>query len=1206
MNGDEPLDGTQAELSDEYLEEAVFFVVNWHAATVNVRLYPPTSSMVTDTVQKAREHLETLFDEEDVFSVSVLENSLLVNDVRLEELTQQKAPIKSFVQWMNERGLTNLEFTRGVTPEEMSTVFEVLSTAAEKDHRQNLSEVLVERGVTNVTINQRVYVAISTGEDYEDGIRRASPLDALKDELLMRYLMGKVDLGSVEDKELVGVLSDPGKVGGLLSTFIREEGSEGGVLVRSQKAEEALNRLMDMVDQVEDESLRAVLSDQIGGIIAEMTPKEMTSMLTGEAPENLNIGRVRERVITMLADNQLLEMVDSLIDEYQEMKDESDELETEWQKEKLRNLNELLVEVREERGIEISDVIDQKLETAGIAEERDPETGRRVLSAYQLLGGPLEEEFVELAEGIDQTVSQQIQRLYAMEETELAAGMLEKLADNLKQDSPKIRRFAATLVKDTLEGLEREYQLVAAGALEATLIEDVEAEQDYAAYIPQVDAVAVLARAYMQEGMAGRATDILDLLKEQSREESGKGPELMKHAATVLEKLTGPEGMVDVQALLMEDDEEKRANTVRALAGLGPSALSPLVDMVKDRGQIDLRDRALEAIIEAGPVGIEALLAELKAENPWYIYRNVLNVVAELKLTEAVEEVGEMVNHPDERIRREAIRSLARIGSRDSVSVVIGAANDPSPAVRRTAVRVLGMFGDSSVAGFLLDIINAQGPRGREEDQAVVEAACLALGDLKDTAYVPQLVDLLGKGGLFKKARPDEIRAAACIALSTIGDESIVPVIEKATKDPSMMVRTSAEKALRKLTGGLTAPEPVALEEERPAEAAEAPVEAPAYRPAPHPEAAAAAPAVEAPPEPAAEAPPPPVPEPLEPHAEAPPPYEAPRVPSPPEWVDMPVQPSQVETGMEPGAETTPSPEAPELGPATIEGYAAQPPEPAPQAPPPAQAPQPSGEYLPPEIPPDDIYIDNLAGEEDTLYIPEEAEGEPAPELGPATIEGYAAQPPEPAPQAPPPAQAPQPSGEYLPPEIPPDDIYIDNLAGEEDTLYIPEEAEGEPAPELGPATIEGYAAQQEQPTRPQYGAGGPGQAVELPPEWRVPGEPAAQSEESAPDWPMLDYPGPEQAEQPPPQPGPAAEPPLPADADYGPGRTDQPSTIERMMGQPGSVPPGAPPEPPPIDGLPPEQPEQGPGGPVPPPGPPKEPPPGPPPGQAPPPSGWK
>jgi hypothetical protein len=190
----------------------------------------------------------------------------------------------------------------------------------------------------------------------------------------------------------------------------------------------------------------------------------------------------------------------------------------------------------------------------------------------------------------------------------------------------------------------------------------------------------------------------------------------------------------------------------------------------------------------------------------------MLNVVAELRLVQGVPQVSELASNPDERIRREAIRTLARIGSRGSLGVVMNAANDQSPAVRRTAVRVMGLFGDASAAPFLIDLINGQGMRGKEEDHSVTEAACLALGDLHDPAYVQPLADLLGKGGFFKKGKPDEVRAAAAIALGTIGDPLAVPALEKTAKDQSIMVRTSAERALRRLRGEPTT-EPMASDE---------------------------------------------------------------------------------------------------------------------------------------------------------------------------------------------------------------------------------------------------------------------------------------------------------------------------------------------------------------------------------------------------------
>src|SRR5450759_3303486 len=435
------------------------------------------------------------------------------------------------------------------------------------------------------------------------------------------------------------------------------------------------------------------------------------------------------------------------------MKDEVGELDVAWTRERLNDLNDLLMEVRTERGDVISEAIDRKLDEAGIQEERDPGTGTRVLSAYEMLGGPLEEEVVELSDGVDQTVPRQIRQLYAMEESDLAAGMLLKVAENFEASSAKVRRFATGLVKETIGGLDAEHAVDASDILRPRVVNAMRAETDYQTFENEVDSVVAMAEMYMKAGRVEEASEIIEVLNEVTAEGSGKGDALVKH---------------------------------------GPEALAPLVDMIKDRGQIELRDRALAAIQAAGEPGIKALLGELEKENPWYIYRNVLNVVADLKLTEGLPQVTEMVSSPDERIRREAVRSLARIGSRESVTSVMNAANDQSIAVRKTAVRVLGMFGDASVATYLLDIINGQGMRGKEEDQGVVEAACRALGDLHDNAYVPQLSELLSKSGLFKKGRPDEIRAAACLALGSIGEQSVMSVLERASKDQSQMVRAGA------------------------------------------------------------------------------------------------------------------------------------------------------------------------------------------------------------------------------------------------------------------------------------------------------------------------------------------------------------------------------------------------------------------------------
>jgi len=801
-------EGTRAgTLPEGYVKKAIQFVVNAHAATVNMHLYPPTSSMVLETMEKAREWIDQLVAETGIFRVSALENGLLVNDIRLEDVDQQKGPVRSFVSWMTERGLSSLEFTEGVTDDEIKDLFELLSDVERQDMEATLADDLVERGVTHVTVNQRVYVAVTAGENGEFS-RVSSPLDALKDELLIRYLMGKVELNDVEDRELMDVLSDPGKVAGLLSRFLAEEGAEGGVFFKSQKAEEALQKLSMMIGDVEDESLRETLGDQVTSIISEMTPREMMSVLAGHGPENLDIRHVRQNVMKMLSNNQLLDIVDSLIDEYVEMSGETDELETTWTRERLQDLNDVLIEVRKgERGEALAETIDKKLDEAGISEERDATTGTRVLSAHQMLGGSLDEADVpDLGEGVDKTASRQIKQLYAMGEDDLASGMLMRIADNLTSGSDRVRRYAALLLRESLEGLDDKGVALASNAIVQVLFEAAEKEQDYDAFSQMSDALASIARSELKLGMGRQISMIIEFFKRQSSEEAGKGAELQKHSAMLLSSITEPGDLFDPVELLAETDQEKFSKMVSVLASLGPQALSPIVDQVKDRGQVELREKALDAFRLAGPAGTQSLVMELEKENQWYVYRNVLNIIAELRAADALESIYKMVGNSDERIRREAVRTMARIGSRESVPWVQQAASDPSPAVRKTAVRVMGMFNDASVAPFLLDIVGGQGSRGKEEDQGVVEAAVLAIGDLRVDVYVPQLAELLGKGGLFRKGKPDEIRAAACVALGNIGSAAAVPVLQRALKDPAPIVRAAADRALERVSGE---PEPI-------------------------------------------------------------------------------------------------------------------------------------------------------------------------------------------------------------------------------------------------------------------------------------------------------------------------------------------------------------------------------------------------------------
>ncbi|MDD5447598.1 MAG: HEAT repeat domain-containing protein [Actinomycetota bacterium] len=790
-------------LPQELVRHAILSVINLHAATVNMRLYPSTSSMVTETVDKTRECLEEAFSYSDHLSVSVVENGLLVNEQRLEEVEQQKAPVRAFAEWMMEKGLTNIEFHKGVTSDEIKVLLELLSELPEnRELGERLNDELSERGVQNVSVNRRVYIAVEAGGEAPYGVgRQATPLDALKDELLVRYLMGKVDVGEVGDEQVVEILSDSKKVGGLLSAFLAEEGAEGGVLVRSESAEKTLRKIADMVSEVKDEALKERLSESISEVIAEMDPSQMTSILTGNAPQNLDLRRVRENVIAMISDNNLLEIVDSLIDEYEEMESKVGELGSGWVRERLEHLNELLVEVRDSaQAKDVVEKIDGKLDEAGIPEERDPHTGKRVLSVSHMLGGPLEEEEIELEAGLDQTVSWQVRKLYDMGEEDLAAGSLLKLSENLESDSEKVRRYASRLLKETLEGLDLDQRLLAGAAVLLRLEQRLPREDDYETFVHGVDCVSMLAEAHYGFGNVEEAVRQMGLLKELSSEES-RGEELARYASSATDALIGSEGILDFRSIVMDEEAGRRRRAIRAIAKLGPNSLSHLVELLEDRGDAQIRERASQCLVDAGEAGIEALANELEKDRPWYVYRNLLQVIAEMGLTQAEEAVVRKTEHPDERVRHEALKTIVRLSPQRAMELLTRAARDRSVAVRKTAIRLLGGYRDPRVSSLLLELVEESKSSEGEAQKDLLETICFTLGELGDRRSVNPLIEIARRGGIFRKGWPDEVRAAATMALGNIGDESAISVLKKNLKDPSMAVRAAAGRALDKFAG---------------------------------------------------------------------------------------------------------------------------------------------------------------------------------------------------------------------------------------------------------------------------------------------------------------------------------------------------------------------------------------------------------------------
>lgn len=205
--------------------------------------------------------------------------------------------------------------------------------------------------------------------------------------------------------------------------------------------------------------------------------------------------------------------------------------------------------------------------------------------------------------------------------------------------------------------------------------------------------------------------------------------------------------------------------------------------------------RLLMDALVAQKRNILPIMAEYLRDERWYVVRNAVTIIGEVREPESARLLPPLLHHEDIRVCREAIRALTRIGGRGAVQILIDAVQDKEEEISRQALLSLGAIKDSAAIPTLQRILE-QGDfflkrLGKKRD------AIQTLGEIGAPEAAPALIQLLASRRLFKRRQHDSLRAAAAQALAEINHPQVQPALEKAADDPSPDVARQATSALK-------------------------------------------------------------------------------------------------------------------------------------------------------------------------------------------------------------------------------------------------------------------------------------------------------------------------------------------------------------------------------------------------------------------------
>lgn len=234
-------------------------------------------------------------------------------------------------------------------------------------------------------------------------------------------------------------------------------------------------------------------------------------------------------------------------------------------------------------------------------------------------------------------------------------------------------------------------------------------------------------------------------------------------------------------------EEEARERMIRATAALGGEMATVLSEALAQTDERAARRTYVDAMIALGEDGRAE--AERMVDDPrWFVVRNGVAILGGVGTESDVQHLTSHLAHEDARVRRETVRSLARIGGDDAGLLLLGMVDDADPDVRASVATALGALGVEKAVKPLLQRLE------KEEEQKVQVQILRALGALGDPGAVTA-IEKRAVGSFFSRS-PVPVRVAAYRALASIGTPHAMDLLEAALDDKDEDVRTIARSLL--------------------------------------------------------------------------------------------------------------------------------------------------------------------------------------------------------------------------------------------------------------------------------------------------------------------------------------------------------------------------------------------------------------------------
>lgn len=707
------------------MQKALDSLVIMNTAIKNMRLYPPTSASIINSIEKLHQAFLDIFFTEASLVFAESEKALLICGDPLSRKDQEKHHVAAFLEMLLGFGIRSITFDKGLEKEELAVFLEILGKKPEAVKADGgLPQIIIQKNISHIQLDQKVYVARDKNQQILSSLE-------ITDDQIMQFVARANPQLAADSQQILEIARNPEWLMQAFMTGVNQTMAQKGTLTNLQLTENVLDMivLLDKAASQMDRQDRDQIAKYIGNSLVS---------LDLDISEKNIMDNIRD-----LFGGALMQFIMARLEEK-------------------------------------SSVGPPAGESAGMLNAGPAAEGQKVI--HQSLPFPLDEKFALLLKN-DERAFLDVQLMAALHkifervsdqnDQESKEIIVDRLGSNLSNENIEVRNQASIALAEILASLPPERQSELVARLSDPLTDWMKLEKLATPAFEKIcTSLKDLAQDLIDNGRLEESVPVLNMINDMNTGVLEKDETIQAMSAEIVQSLASEKNLHRLSHEYSTNEPTKQAEAVGILAKLGDTALNHLLDMLRDHHDSNERVRIMQLIMGVGSAAISVVRDRIDRKEPWYYLRNLAYMLGRIGDEKSAHYLKPLLLSEDNRVRLEALKGISRTGGKERGPLLLSILPDVDDVFALNIIETLGNAKCMDAVPDLLNMLKNFPFEGSTVRADLEERICIALGAIGSPEAVPALSEIAGTKYFFRiRSYPDKVKNAASRAVASIRKE---------------------------------------------------------------------------------------------------------------------------------------------------------------------------------------------------------------------------------------------------------------------------------------------------------------------------------------------------------------------------------------------------------------------------------------------------